>query len=266
MLRQRLTFRYVSYLLAAFLAVTAALKLHLLLTDPFADIKTGTSITLLWFAVFVEVSVVWIVLSKLPDGLTWIALISLFSGMAIISAYNYSVGKTNCGCIGRIELSPMIALTFDAVIVIAVGLMKPAYKDFLIDRDSGIKSLGNILGTLLAILLIGTLHFNAQFASKYIVGEDVDLGNVAIRTLTSGNCRLRNLSGETVSILGFSSSCSCVVLDAYKNELRGGQSLELPFQVFPTQAGAFRQRINFYVDAKRQHRVAVNITAFIYGE
>jgi len=40
MLRQLLTFRYVSYLLAALLAVTAALKLHLLLTDPFADIKT----------------------------------------------------------------------------------------------------------------------------------------------------------------------------------------------------------------------------------
>lgn len=41
MLRRMVTFRNVSYVLAALLAVTAALKLHLLLTDPFADVRVG---------------------------------------------------------------------------------------------------------------------------------------------------------------------------------------------------------------------------------
>lgn len=60
MLGQLLTVRYVSYLLAALLAVTTALKLHLLLTDPFADIKAGTSLPLLWLAVLVEFAAAWL--------------------------------------------------------------------------------------------------------------------------------------------------------------------------------------------------------------
>jgi hypothetical protein len=51
MLRQHLTFRCVSYVLAALLAVAAALKLHLLLNALFTDIKPGTSRSLLGIAV-----------------------------------------------------------------------------------------------------------------------------------------------------------------------------------------------------------------------
>jgi hypothetical protein len=54
MIRKWLSFRTLSIALALVLLVSAALKLHLLLTDPFADIKTGTSLPLLWLAVFVR--------------------------------------------------------------------------------------------------------------------------------------------------------------------------------------------------------------------
>jgi hypothetical protein len=88
MLRQRLTFRYVSYLLAAFLAVTAALKLHLLVTDPFADIKTGTSLPFLWLAVIVELTAVWLVFSKTPQVWKWLSLLVLFSLFALVAGTN----------------------------------------------------------------------------------------------------------------------------------------------------------------------------------
>jgi hypothetical protein len=107
MLRQLLTFRYVSYLLAALLAVTAALKLHLLLTDPFADIKTGTSLPFLWLAVIVELASVWMVFSAAPDLLRWVTLTALFGTFTAVSAYNVISGKAHCACAGTFKIEPV---------------------------------------------------------------------------------------------------------------------------------------------------------------
>jgi hypothetical protein len=68
MLRQLLTFRYVSYLLAALLAVTAALKLHLLLTDPFADIKTAFSESRLRLAAAIQLTAVSVAPAATPQA------------------------------------------------------------------------------------------------------------------------------------------------------------------------------------------------------
>ncbi len=135
MIRKWLSFRTLSIALALILFVTAALKLHLLLTDPFADIKTGTSLPLLWLAVFAEAGVVWIVFSKAADQLKWIALISLFGVMTAVSAYNVVVGKTSCGCAGAIEIMPTWFFLFD-LISIAILFFVSAINTFFESGES----------------------------------------------------------------------------------------------------------------------------------
>jgi hypothetical protein len=161
MLRQLLTFRNVSYLLAALLAVTAALKLHLLLTDPFADIKTGTSLAFLWLAVLVELTAVWLVFSKTPQVWKWLCLLVLFSIFVLVAGTNVWLGKAGCGCSGAVEISPAWFLAIDLLAIGALVAARPE-SNHESTRGLAVHWNGAIAGRVVGITLIGALFVLLQ--------------------------------------------------------------------------------------------------------
>jgi hypothetical protein len=178
MLRQLLTFRYASYLLAALLTVTAALKLHLLLTDPFADIKTGTSLPFLWLAVIVELTAVWLVFSKIPQVWKWLSLLVLFSLFALVAGTNVWLGKTGCGCSGAVEISPVWFLAIDLLAIVGLVAARPESGD---EPNHGlpIQWNGAIAGRVLGLILVGVMFVLLQtragraMTSQFLFGESI---------------------------------------------------------------------------------------------
>jgi hypothetical protein len=161
MLRQRLTFRYVAYLLAALLAVTAALKLHLLLTDPFADIKAGASLPFLWLAVIVELTAVWLVFSKTPQVWKWLSHLVLFSLFALVAGTNVWLGKTGCGCSGAVEISPVWFLAIDLLAIVGLVAARPESGD---EPNHGLPIQWNVAvaGRVLGLILVGVIFVLLQ--------------------------------------------------------------------------------------------------------
>jgi hypothetical protein len=120
MSRRFLPPRIVLALLAGLLALTAGLKLHLLLTSPFADIVTATPLPILWLALFAEVIVIGVIITRVPSEIKWSVVTGFFAVLAAISLYNVLSGKTSCGCAGAFEIHPA---WFFAVNVVALALL-----------------------------------------------------------------------------------------------------------------------------------------------
>jgi hypothetical protein len=107
-------------LLAGLLALTAGLKLHLLLTSPFADIVTATPLPVLWLALFAELVVIGVIITRAPAEIKWLVVTGFFAVLAAVSLYNVLSGKTTCGCAGAFEIHPV---WFLAVNVVALALL-----------------------------------------------------------------------------------------------------------------------------------------------
>jgi hypothetical protein len=252
MLRQRLTFRYVSYLLAAFLAVTAALKLHLLVTDPFADIKTGTSLPFLWLAVIVELTAVWLVFSKTPQVWKWLSLLVLFSLFALVAGTNVWLGKTGCGCSG------------------AVVAARPETRH---EPKHGlpIQWNGAVAGRVLGFILVGVMFVLLQtragraITSQFLLGESIIAPAVEVGVLRGEplecELKLKNQSAEARRIIGVNTSCSCVIpQEVVHASIPPQGELAVKVLVRPKPGvSMFHQRVLFYLDSSRQYVVAADL-------
>jgi hypothetical protein len=107
-------------LLAGLLALTVGLKLHLLLTSPFADIVTATPLPVLWLALFAEFVVIGVIITRAPSEIKWSVVTGFFAVLATVSLYHVLSGKTTCGCAGAFEIHPT---WFLAVNVVALALL-----------------------------------------------------------------------------------------------------------------------------------------------
>ncbi len=87
--------------IAALLIFTALAKLWLLLTDPFADIKVGMPVSLLWATVVLEISVATLTFSPgVSQRLKWFSLFGIHVLFLIVSVSRFLLGFESCGCAG----------------------------------------------------------------------------------------------------------------------------------------------------------------------
>jgi hypothetical protein len=252
------------------LAVTAALKLHLLLTDPFADIKTGTSLAFLWLAVLVELTAVRLVFSKTPQVWKWLCLLVLFSIFVLVAGTNVWLGKTGCGCSGAVEISPAWFLAID---LLAIGALVAARPESSRESTRGLAVHWNgaIAGRIVGITLIGALFVLLQtragrtMTSQFLLGESIVAPTVEIGVMHGEplecELKLRNQSAEARRIIGVNTSCSCVIpQEVVHTTIPPQGELAVKVHVRPKPGvPMFHQRVLFYLDSSRQYVVAADL-------
>lgn len=271
-------FRILSILLAVLLFVTAVLKLHLLLTDPFVDIKTGSSPAILWLAVVLETAVAWLIFTAVGDELKWLVLIVFFSALTAFSIFNVASGKSDCGCAGSISLHP---LWFLAINILAVGLLwlnriQLSSRKIVDLQDSSSNSLGHITAFLVVGLVFVVMQtdiaqrmanrvFSFGSSNTRIQATPVKLGILPwSEELVECEISLTNDSGRPTRVIGLSKSCSCVFLaDIVHEEIVTAGVKKVKVKVRPNREGRFHQRVLFYLDSPQQYVVAADIFAMI---
>jgi len=140
--------RVVFFLIGCLLAVTAILKLWMLLTDPFADITAQTPRLLLWIAFYVEVALVAALLSRLDNATKWIMASLVFCAFGCFSLTRLLLGYASCGCTGAISVPPWASLVLNiAVIAVPINPMSKRLSESLesffglLGQDSLVKSI-----------------------------------------------------------------------------------------------------------------------------
>jgi hypothetical protein len=269
-------FTCVRTILGILLAVTAVLKLHLLLTDPFADIKTGSSLPILWLAVFIEVAIVYVAFSKVSKELKWGSLVVIFVILSGVSLYNVTTGKSDCGCSGAIAIHPVWFLAIDVLAVVALFACRPEINPAKvpeeISRIDSNKTMGRIAAiTLIAMLFIGLqTTFARDVLGSVLWKHDISTIPVYLGELTAEpiECELvlKNHSSTSRKIIGINSSCSCVVpQDIVHSSIPSHGQLAVKVKVMPKSVSAFHQRILFYLDSSRQYVVAADLFGSFKG-
>ncbi|MBX3418067.1 MAG: DUF1573 domain-containing protein [Pirellulaceae bacterium] len=264
--------RIVLALLAGLLALTAGLKLHLLQTSPFADIVTATPLPILWLALFAEVIVIGVIITRVPSEIKWSVVTGFFAVLAVVSLYNVLSGKTSCGCAGAFEIHPAWFLAVNVVALALLMSIRPE-TNRVMQQWSEIRIPAQKAGTMAGIVLIAVGFSLSQsacardYASAHWLGQPIVSVPANIGRLPSApqDCELilRNVSNVECVIVGCQYSCKCIAPDDVVHAvIPPGGELPIRVQVKPTAAGRFHQRLLFFLDSPQQHVVAADIFGF----
>ncbi len=110
-------------LIGCVLLFSAASKASLLLTSK-ADGWTAPASILTTALILIELTIaVWVICRPLSPAL-WLVTVGFFTVLLVVSARMAFSGFKNCGCFGRIPISPWIVSGFDLVIVLMLFSLK----------------------------------------------------------------------------------------------------------------------------------------------
>jgi hypothetical protein len=260
---------------ALVLLATGGLKIHQLLTDPFADLKIGYSRFWLWGAGMAEVGVGVFVFWNRITSLSWWILTVLFLVLMLFASWNIWNGQSDCGCAGAISISPWVFWLFDIGVLACLIALRPSREVtpiIQVGSSSG-STWGALLGGFLVIFLFLAFQADAVPSSlaswlgrRPLANVRVDLGQRAGLNPFDQTVILSNPTDQDMRIVGVEKSCKCVVWHhSALPTLSSRGTAEITLTVLPTSKGPFHQRVKFYVDSPQQYSFAVDIVG-LFGE
>ena len=117
----------VSRCLALLLFIAAGLKLYGLRVEAVASMGVFAAPQIQLAVVILEISLgLWLLSGKAPDG-SWLVALFTFSAFAAVSLWLASIGRSSCGCFGRLAVSPWYAFAIDVVVLAALTLSRPDF-------------------------------------------------------------------------------------------------------------------------------------------
>ena len=267
-------FLWVLILLGLVLAATAALKWQLLLTDPFADLKTGIARPLLWLAVLAETVLLLVLISPwISKSMKGSALFVFFSVAALFAGYRFVTGQKSCGCSGSLEIAPVWFFLFDLSVIAILLVFRnqwrlaswPRWLFAVPERIGYSVGLGGILALLVIVQTDSvSAWIGRHFQGRTIVSRPIELEGLEVGELTECEVELKNWGDFPCQIVGVNKSCRCVVLDDVGwTKIPAKGSLAVALAVRPKRSGPFHQRLLFFLDSRQQYVVAADIFGFV---
>ncbi len=264
--------RIFSYSLGIILLATAFLKLWMLLTDPFADIKIGFPTLIIWFSVGVEF---WVAYQNFrSSNSNWLSLLNtgLFSVFFLVSAIRWQMGYRSCGCTGALEVPSWIVLCFDCGVLALLVFSQNSRRCIangwreLTSGFSKTESASTWLGWTCGIGMVFIAYtFLASPEPLQIVAERINLGKTEIDCKQTVVINLVNKSDNEAKVLGATTSCTCVSLEDRKPfRLAPNSTKQFRIEVTPLKPGFMHQRVVFYLDSPQQNVVAVDVYGSVF--
>jgi Protein of unknown function (DUF1573) len=264
-------FWLVAFVLTGVLAASALMKVHLLLTDPFADIRVGVPASLIIASTCVELFAVIFVLGSRHSKTVHSVLLATFAVFLLVSAINVLLGANKCACGGALQLPPIVFLGIDVLALIALFFVRPPVAGT--ERPFPWNWVQFALGVVTVFAGYAFANHSAagrELIARYlsdreVLSDAVELGKKPINETARCELKLRNVSAQSVHVVGVKKSCSCIIPEnRFPMAIRPGESAELAIQVKPDKAGDMHQRIRLFLDSKRQPYLDINVFAFFH--
>ena len=194
----------------------------------------------------------------------WLAAVGLFTLLAAVSIYLVAVGQPSCGCFGRVEVSPWLSLTLDAVCVAALLASRPSGR-WQFTRQT-------LLLTAVATLSVAALAFAATTPAAgrtlawlrgeelILTGGDTDAGTAPQGAFRDVPVTIENVTGHDLRLIGGTASCACVATGDLPLTIPSGSRVTANVSIkFTGEAGQFKHTFQWYTDSPRQPRLSGSI-------
>jgi hypothetical protein len=265
---------FIRIAIGIFVGMTAFLKLHAVLTDPFADLKLGFPFTVLWLAIFVELGAVAVNVFWRDGGPFWLTHFALFTTLFVVAAVRASLGYADCGCLGAFTAPAWGMAVVDAAII--AGLLASLRNPTVASRarstfDGATRFLkrrrGSAFGALaaLVIVVVSSMYFESSDSAmaRWVRGVKIVDPRVQVLPFPVGATQVVDVSianplPESIHVLGGSGSCSCVKLVEPVKELFPQRRTVVRFSVSSRRSGPWRQRFVLYLNSASQPCVFVH--------
>lgn len=259
-------FWLVAFMLTAVLAASASMKVHLLVSDPFADIRVGVPASLIIASTCVELFSVIFVLGGRHPKAVHIVLASVFAVFLLVSAINVLLGANKCACGGALQLPPLVFLRIDVLALVALFYLRPPVAGA--ERPFPWNWVHFALGVVTVFAGYSFANHSAagrELIARYlsdreVFSDAVDVGKKPITETARCELQLRNVSAQVVHVVGVKKSCTCIIpQNRFPIAIGPGQSTGLPIQVNPSKAGDMHQRLRLFLDSRSQPFVDVDV-------
>lgn len=223
---------------------------------------------------------VWLLSGKFALKAWWTALLTFFA-FAAVSGYQGWIGRTSCGCFGRVMLNPWYAFALDIAVLTALLFARPQQipapdvsssraQNALRPITWAVAGIIAVSGVFVGIAFIGFGSIPAAIA--HFRGEPVSM---LPRTLNLGVCvpgssqdiviEVKNWTDKSIRLVGGTADCSCTVLHDLPALIPAKESKSVSVQMrVPTKPGTFVRTASFLVDVDgSSKRVGFRITGTI---
>ena len=208
------------------------------------------------------------------------AILSFILIAFLITAIS-SISKFRCGCFGPIDVNISIKLAFLSALACVAYLLplrtelRSVYslaRSSLADPKRRLKLLN--LGFILVLLcyFVGSRQGRnlAGFVDRPVRiegGSEIELGANTSDLTCTRTLIIRNLSGETVELLGGRANCSCIKVNGpFPQYLSPYSRCEATFEIDLNRKaiGHFEHKITFFLSATGQPRMGLDIRGSIH--
>lgn len=233
------------------LVATVALKLQ----APTAE-TAGFTPEVRWLGLATEAVVgLWLVSGFAARG-GWLAGLALFTLLAGVSGYHAATGQADCGCFGRVKVSPWASLLVDLACLAALLVGRPPMGRTMVAVYCGLVAVG-------AILLVGAEGRVGEAWLARLRGEAVQLVPATADAGTAAGGEVRvvrvtvvNHSDGDVRLLGGSVSCNCMATEGLPVTVPPFGRVEVGVKVkFGGSPGRFAHGFELYTDSQDKPRV-----------
>lgn len=264
------------------LMITAILKLHMVATDPFADLKIGYPFTVIWLAILFEVMIASVNFLVKEFVLVWLSDFSFFVVLLVLSVSRWTVGYSDCGCFGSYEMPIWVAVFLDGIVLgclccflrsmafvsnIATNIRK--LSTLVTENASAVSGAAIAIGLLLAGCLyceLSTNDFTRWNQSTAIEHKRVNISNLRTGVAQEVGVEILNHSRSKIKVVGNASSCECVLAGAEIVVFPPETIAIAQFIVRPKKSGFWHQRFVYFLDCPQQDRLFVDLFGFVSKE
>lgn len=180
------------------------------------------------------------------------AAIVFFAGAAAVNLRSIWLGEVSCGCFGIVEVPPWVSLVTNSVILACLVSSRPRFMgDLFSSAFVSLRSLNWLeKGSVLTfVLCAGIALFQRNDGHDVLeVPTLIDLGTLEINEQKRVAIKVKNVSEQSVVLLGAKTSCTCALIDGLPLKLKPQSSNEVTFLIQAKNKKRVEGSILLYLD------------------
>jgi hypothetical protein len=253
--------------LGTVLLVTAGLKIHGLVSDPYAQDSILLTPRLLVAVIEVELLLGLWLLSGWATRAAWVAALAFFGLLSAATFYLALEGQRSCGCFGRVEVNPWITFALDVAAMLALLIWRPARRQSTTAIGSMPYALKTALSASVLVAVAGgaflLLTDDPARALAQLRGETLsvdppvtDVGEGPAGEQRTFTVQLVNHTDHTVRVVGGTTTCQCIATNDLPISIVPNHSEPMTVQIrFRGSPGRFQHRFVLYTDSEDKRRL-----------